>query len=388
MKHLSQLENYVHPPLEVNDLRKLLLSAVYTEAITKLTIYQRSQRIKARCCEPTKDQQCARQSSRKETSKKLDGTENVLSEKILNEIQLDQELTLLRKIYGTALSKLELGSTSKAYDAEDSDEKPVRSHDQLYTVIEAQKPDKNEVEQALDLLNANKEAFKSLKMQLTAEQQAAKERIVAQDDCIATLRHNLRNVRLLNELELRLVQRWEENRYTQASIVGANEERSLQQQIDDLRRRIAGEERIIVQVDKFSMKYFAELNAKISAWQQKYTRVMEIKCTETQAKERQILKLQKSLERHRETYAERQKFVRDYLAEKEGERQLYEQQIYRVACAVQIQAWWRGLMVRRGLGPFKKKSKKGKKGKGKLKWAKIFHSICNWAKIYDLHIFK
>lgn len=39
--------------------------------------------------------------------------------------------------------------------------------------------------------------------------------------------------------------------------------------------------------------------------------------------------------------------------------------------AIKIQAWWRGTMVRKGLGPFKKKkkskppkaSKKGKKGK-------------------------
>ncbi|XP_054088135.1 dynein regulatory complex protein 9 [Zeugodacus cucurbitae] len=365
MKHITQLENFVHPPLEANALRKSLLSAVYTETIRKLSIYQRSQRINARYCAPKKEstpkyEPSARRSSRKGTSHTLDGAEAVLNEKMLNEIRLDQELTLLQKIYGTALAELELDTT-------DVTEDPVRTHDQLYSVIEAQKPDKNEVEQALDQLNANKEALKALKIQLAEEQQAAKTRIAEQDDCIATLRHNLRNVRLLNELELRLVQRWEENRYTQASIVGANEERTLQQQIADLCRRIDGEERIIVQVDKFSVKQFAELNAQIAAWQQKYARVMEIKCAETQAKERQILKLQKSLERHRETYAERQKFVRDYLAEKEEERQLYEQQIHRVECAVRIQAWWRGLMVRRGLGPFKKKSKKGKRGKSKAK---------------------
>ena len=31
---------------------------------------------------------------------------------------------------------------------------------------------------------------------------------------------------------------------------------------------------------------------------------------------------------------------------------------------LQVQAWWRGVMVRKGLGPYsKKKKKKGKKGK-------------------------
>ena len=32
---------------------------------------------------------------------------------------------------------------------------------------------------------------------------------------------------------------------------------------------------------------------------------------------------------------------------------------------LQLQAWWKGVMVRKGLGPFAKKSKGKKKGKGK-----------------------
>lgn len=50
---------------------------------------------------------------------------------------------------------------------------------------------------------------------------------------------------------------------------------------------------------------------------------------------------------------------------KEAERELEEQR----SCT-KIQAWWRGVMVRRQLGPYKpkKKGKKGKKGgKGKKK---------------------
>ena len=47
--------------------------------------------------------------------------------------------------------------------------------------------------------------------------------------------------------------------------------------------------------------------------------------------------------------------------------------VVELAAAVRVQAWWRGLMVRHKLGPFKgsggkksaKKGKKGKKGKKK-----------------------
>jgi len=63
---------------------------------------------------------------------------------------------------------------------------------------------------------------------------------------------------------------------------------------------------------------------------------------------------------------------------KEAERELEEQK----AC-VAIQAWWRGVMVRRQLGPYKPKKKgkgKGKKGgkggKKKKKWTFIKDYIC------------
>ncbi|XP_053949335.1 dynein regulatory complex protein 9 [Anastrepha ludens] len=371
MKHISQLESFEYLSVDPNELKKALLYTAFTETSTKLRIYQRSKMINATRFVPAttssavKGHQSSRRSSTKIPSQMADDAEDVVNEKILNEIRLDQELTLLRRIYAEALSALDSSGNDSV--ATEWNDEPRNPYTQLFAAIEAQRADKNEVEQALITLRTNQTTLKQLKSQLAEERHAAEVKMAEHNESIATLRHNLRNVRLLNELELRLVQRWEENRYTQASIVGANEERTLQQQIDELRQRMAGEELIIAEVDKFRVKQFAELNASIAAWQKKYARVMEIKCAETQAKERQMQRLQKSLERHRETYAERQQFVRDYLVEKDVERQLYEQQIYRVECAVRIQAWWRGLMVRRGLGPFKKKVKKGKKGKSKPK---------------------
>jgi hypothetical protein len=53
--------------------------------------------------------------------------------------------------------------------------------------------------------------------------------------------------------------------------------------------------------------------------------------------------------------------------EKQAAKAAHEAYLYRVATI--IQAWWRGTMVRRGLGPYKK-SKKGKDKKGKGKGSK------------------
>lgn len=60
--------------------------------------------------------------------------------------------------------------------------------------------------------------------------------------------------------------------------------------------------------------------------------------------------------------------IRDYLEERqilEDANILIERQHEAV---VKIQAWWRGIMVRRNLGPYRrKKPKKSKKSKGKKK---------------------
>jgi hypothetical protein len=54
------------------------------------------------------------------------------------------------------------------------------------------------------------------------------------------------------------------------------------------------------------------------------------------------------------------------LAYKEKEAAKASHEAYLYSMATVIQAWWRGTMVRRGLGPYKK-SKKGKDRKGKGK---------------------
>lgn len=65
-------------------------------------------------------------------------------------------------------------------------------------------------------------------------------------------------------------------------------------------------------------------------------------------------------------YQQHQNEIEAYLAhkEKEAAKAAHDTFLYHVATV--IQAWWRGTMVRRGLGPYKKiKKGKDKKGKGK-----------------------
>ncbi|CAB1348459.1 unnamed protein product, partial [Coregonus sp. 'balchen'] len=103
----------------------------------------------------------------------------------------------------------------------------------------------------------------------------------------------------------------------------------------------------------------------------------------------ELLLLQERLEEERRVHMEMETFLKEHQTslgekleyrdseqvviedrlEKEARRRQLEMEHMERDAATKIQSWWRGTLVRRGLGPFKKgkkpKSKEGKKGKKK-----------------------
>jgi IQ domain-containing protein G len=69
-------------------------------------------------------------------------------------------------------------------------------------------------------------------------------------------------------------------------------------------------------------------------------------------------------------YNTREFEVQDYLEEKKIKDDEIMETEKRYQAVVKIQSWWKGIMVRRGLGPYRRKktkAKAGKKSKGKKK---------------------
>jgi hypothetical protein len=60
-------------------------------------------------------------------------------------------------------------------------------------------------------------------------------------------------------------------------------------------------------------------------------------------------------------YARKQEFIDGCLADKEAVRKKREHEDYMRGRAIRIQAWWRGVMVRRKLGPYRPEDKKRKR---------------------------
>ncbi|XP_075167879.1 dynein regulatory complex protein 9 [Haematobia irritans] len=351
-KNSPELPNISAKDLE--DFKKDLLATVYNQTNTQLLIYQRGK------CLKTSLHLKNRKPSKPPTV--LLNDEPMPSEEILDDIKLDKELDALRNIYEIAYHELSKKIPTPEETNEECEENP---HANLIKAIESRKQNNNEVDMVAKELRDNKSTLRQLKDQLKAEEVETEQRITAKGERLDKLREQLRNIKRLNDLECRLVERWEANRLSQAQIMGENEERAIMKEIVHLHRPLAGEKRLICEVEAFRKNEAAELQEKINHWEKKFQDEKAKILSKNLKLSQSIADILKTHEKLSEIKEQRKEFVKEYLIQKEEERRLYEEQMYRVECAVRIQAWWRGTMVRNGLGPFRKKSKKGKKGKGK-----------------------
>lgn len=105
------------------------------------------------------------------------------------------------------------------------------------------------------------------------------------------------------------------------------------------------------------------MEEKVEHWMEKYDNDVEAKQKELDslkaAKASDLMRLQELTQR----YHEYSKVVQDDRDHKERLRKEAERELEEQKACVDIQAWWRGVMVRKQLGPYKPK----KKGKGKGK---------------------
>lgn len=123
-----------------------------------------------------------------------------------------------------------------------------------------------------------------------------------------------------------------------------------------------------MEIETFLRTHHTLLEEKVEHCMEKYDTDVEAKQAELDnlksTKASDLSKLQELTQ----TFHEYSKVVQDDKAEKERKRKEAERELEEQKACTKLQAWWRGIMVRRQLGPYKpkKKGKKGKKGaKGK-----------------------
>jgi len=187
------------------------------------------------------------------------------------------------------------------------------------------------------------------------------------NELIAHLKDQLQEMKAKSNMEAKYVKKSSENTVAQGQKRCLIAENKVLDKLEAIRLKIDSEERSHQEICNYLKKHQTLLEEKVEFWMEKFE-------TDTEAKQHELnlLKTSKAndLERLHELlrkYSEYEKVVVHDRIEKEKLRRKKEEEQLELQSAVLLQAWWRGTMVVRKLGPFGKKKRKKKKGKKKKK---------------------
>ncbi|NXS30182.1 DRC9 protein, partial [Pomatostomus ruficeps] len=134
-------------------------------------------------------------------------------------------------------------------------------------------------------------------------------------------------------------------------------EDALEKEIQNLKSKTDEEIQLHTETEKFLMQQYQKVQEKLEYWMEKYKK-------DTDAKDEELDDLRALKADNLETM---QRFAKECLAfqatiiidrsDKEAKRKQREQEALELKSAVKLQAWWKGTMVRRFLGPYQELEK-------------------------------
>jgi len=139
----------------------------------------------------------------------------------------------------------------------------------------------------------------------------------------------------------------------------------LKAQLRELTTALEEEQAVSAEVQSFLQKAYSDLKNKLQDWTNKSEADTVAKQGELDDQRAAQAKDLNSLQELTERYNEYNKIVQKDLQRKEKMRLAAERAIKELAAAIRIQAWWRGLLVRHKMGPYKDKKKSAKSSKKK-----------------------
>lgn len=169
---------------------------------------------------------------------------------------------------------------------------------------------------------------------------------------------------MVNALRLRTARKWERARQEQKMHECHDAELRLSSGIREWTARIDHETRCNMETEMFLMVKTDSLKSDSVKWMNKYEEDYDAVEVDIQVCTDQLEELRNKLTETRATLDKRIKQVSDYLEAKANAESARLFAILAEKSAILLQAWWRGTMVRKKLGPYRKK-RKGKKKKKK-----------------------
>ncbi|KAM7382450.1 hypothetical protein PAMP_002177 [Pampus punctatissimus] len=235
--------------------------------------------------------------------------------------------------------------------------KEKQSFSYLLQVVEEEEQKK--MEMAENMKREAKRELERRKQTVERQEEELQQKTEILED-MQQLTEDLRVIELPSKIEKKHMEKNTELQLQRTQKEMDRAEKRLEDQLELLKKQLKEEERVHEESNKFLQNQHEELQQQLQQWQQrtkqmlqeKEQRLNNVRCKRT-------VNLDKLMEMRRK-YREMEQVV---VEDREEQEKLRQQQA-EARAATKLQAWWRGCMVRRGLGSFKK-AEEGKKGKKK-----------------------
>ncbi|XP_003227015.1 dynein regulatory complex protein 9 isoform X1 [Anolis carolinensis] len=245
----------------------------------------------------------------------------------------------------------------------------------LQHAVDVEKAKKADIHDLIMSEMMGRKKIKSLQKQLNDIRKEKEREMHNRNEMITYLKDQLQEMKAKTEMEYRYVKKDRGLQVAQVQKKCANAENDLHNEIEKLRNQIDQENRVHMDIENFLKQQQAAIEEKLEYWVEKYEKDTEAKQQELNSLKAARAADQAALqETARLCLAYEQAIIEDR-KEKEAARRKVEQDALELKSVLKLQAWWRGMMVRRFLGPYKLLKKlfeeeqpipqKGKKGKGK-----------------------
>ncbi|KAG5680646.1 hypothetical protein PVAND_010140 [Polypedilum vanderplanki] len=231
------------------------------------------------------------------------------------------------------------------------------------TEIRLEAEEKSLIEQ-----NAKSDRFyRFLEKKFDEDSKMFKSKVKEIDDRIAEVEGELNDLRVENKIKMQLLADWEKTRYGQIKFITENKEKQLSITSDNFKKDAQRELRLKHEIESFLENQTAYYEDLTRQWIEKYEK--EVKQLDEQINETKdlMISLKIKYDDMVEQFNVREDEIQDYLEEKRIKDEAANRAETEYQSIVRIQSWWRGIMVRRGLGPYRRKKgvKKPKKASKK-----------------------
>ncbi|KAF2904088.1 hypothetical protein ILUMI_02083 [Ignelater luminosus] len=226
-----------------------------------------------------------------------------------------------------------------------------------------------EENQLLDHEMVNKARLHELQSLLQNERREAMLKIQECSELIGKLKDEYEDQIFENKIKGNYIENWENSRTEQNNFQLDRQEEYYLNIINRVKADIEREVRIDAEIESYITQCQRDYEDGIQYWMERYDKEIEIRDTEIQVLKEKREEQFNRIRELSELYNQHKREIKEYLKLKEIRRQEEELLQKRNLAATRLQAWWKGVMVRKGIGKFSKK-KGGKKDKDKKKGKK------------------